>query len=146
MLIQRVQEIVSTPTYPHTHVGTSGLGHCHSKLHFSFRSTANMLISQHDMFTCIVTLQPSGDIVRPLHGNIVYTCIAPKEVQWLINGTDQVTLSLQGVTIASGSGTEVLTIRSLCEIFNETTIQCKSMSTRSEMSHLRLQGMYVCTK
>lgn len=80
--------------------------------------------------------------MRPLHGNIVYTCIAQNhEAQWLINGTDQETLSLRGVTTASGSGTEVLTIINLTQIFNETTIQCKSMST-TKMSHIRLQGVY----
>lgn len=97
----------------------------------------------------LVTLQPSGDTVRALHGNVLYACVWSTNeyigFHWLINGTDLEMLSLPGITRSNGGTTGVLAIPVLTEMFNSTTLQCKlslasGVTLSSPISQIRLQG------
>lgn len=90
---------------------------------------------------------PSGNVTYALYDTIEYTCIVPQnsEVQWLVNGTILEDMNLPGVRTASNIVAGALTITNLTEVFNETTVQCKSTSRTgdvllSDTPRLRLQG------
>lgn len=94
-----------------------------------------------------VLLHPSGPVIRPLHGQIMYTCITntnTDEVQWMINETNLEELNLTSVNITNGGGRGVIIIANITEEFNGSLIQCRSKSDvdkpPSQISQLYLQG------
>lgn len=92
-----------------------------------------------------ITLQPHGVEVRPLYGQIVYTCYVPNgaETVWLINGIDLQALALTGVMTDSIGVITSLTFTNLTKEFNETTVECRFTSKigSSGISTLILQGV-----